>query len=69
MSETFYNNIQIMVLNFNQRIVNGGHPLSEYEALMYEQCCRIIEAAARNLRMNVWDRKNKELEKQQEEDQ
>lgn len=66
MSETFYNNIQIIVLNFNQRIVNGGHPLSEYEMYMYEQCCRLLEATARNLRMNVWDKKNKELERQQE---
>ncbi len=65
MSETFYNNNQIIILNFNQRVVNGIQ-LNEFEMMMYEQACRLHEAAAKNLRLNVWDKKNKELERQQE---
>ena len=49
MNEVYYQNMQIVVLNFSNRL-GKGDTLTECEFMLYEQACRLTESVAKNLR-------------------
>lgn len=54
MSETYYHHVIQLIASFNHRKVLG-HALTDDEAVLHEQLCRLIESQARALREN-WER-------------
>lgn len=54
MTETYYHHVMQLIASLNHRKVIG-HRLTESEAILHEQLCRLIESQARALREN-WER-------------
>ncbi len=55
MTEAYYANCCVLIAGFNHRMMRGP-ALNEFEVLLYEQMCRLIESTSRGLRLSSWDK-------------
>lgn len=53
-TQCYYQNLMQLSVCYSQRMLNGQQ-LTEYEALMYEQLCRLLESMFKNFRERIWD--------------
>lgn len=53
-TQCYYQNLMQLSVCYSQRMLSDK-PLTEYEALMYEQLCRLLESMFKNFRERIWD--------------